>query len=410
MTTKLTVRNVYKIFGSNPEEALARLGRGEAKEQIFEETGQTVGVQDANFSVGEGEIFVVMGLSGSGKSTLVRMLNGLIKPSKGEILIDGDDVASADPAKLREIRRAKIAMVFQHFALFPHKTVVENVAYGLKVRGVPRAERRARALAALDQVGLKAHADTYTEELSGGMQQRVGLARGLATEPDILLMDEPFSALDPLIRRDMQGELIELQRSLKKTIIFITHDLDEALILGDRIAIMKGGRIVQIGTAREIVNEPADDYVAAFTQNIDRARVLTAENAAVEAAPIEPHGTAEAAVKRMEELDRDALYVVSDGKPVGVVLYRELKAAGHGASVRITDCRMVSDFPTASPGTPLKSLYGLASSGLPIAVVDDEGRLTMVVEAAALLRKLAESREADVVPKQEDRGSTASAA
>ena len=238
-------------------------------------------MQHASFSVEEGELFVVMGLSGSGKSTLVRLINGLMTPSSGEILIDGDDVAKASPSHLRQIRRSKVAMVFQHFALFPHMSVGDNVAFGLKVRGVPRAERRERALGALDQVGLGAYADTATAELSGGMQQRVGLARALATRSDILLMDEPFSALDPLIRRDMQKELIELQRSLKKTIIFITHDLDEALILGDRIAIMKDGRIVQIGTAREIVDAPANDYVAAFIEDINRARVLDAASAAV---------------------------------------------------------------------------------------------------------------------------------
>ncbi|HET7411456.1 MAG TPA: glycine betaine/L-proline ABC transporter ATP-binding protein [Pararhizobium sp.] len=388
MTTKLTVRNVYKIFGSDSAGALARLEQGQTKEQIFAETGQTVGVQDANFSVDEGEIFVIMGLSGSGKSTLVRMLNGLIKPSGGEILIDSDDVASADPAKLREIRRAKIAMVFQHFALFPHKTVVENVAYGLKVRGVAKAERRARALHALDQVGLKAHADTYTEELSGGMQQRVGLARGLATEPDILLMDEPFSALDPLIRHDMQGELLQLQRSLKKTIIFITHDLDEALVLGDRIAIMKGGKIVQIGTAREIVDHPADDYVTAFTENIDRAQVLTAQTAAVPAEPLEKSDTVATALRRMEKLDRNALYVVDDGKPLGVALYRDLHSGGHGPDATLSECRIVSKFPTTPPDCLLKQLYGKAGSGLPIAVIDGEGKLINVVEAAALLKEL----------------------
>ncbi len=399
MIEKITVRNAYKIFGYNIDAALLRLQNGQMKEQIFAETGQTVGVQNANFSVDEGEIFVIMGLSGSGKSTLVRMLNGLIKPSSGEILIDGDDIASANPAKLREIRRAKVAMVFQHFALFPHKTVVENVAYGLKVKGVGRAERRARALNALDQVGLKSHADTYTEELSGGMQQRVGLARGLATEPDILLMDEPFSALDPLIRRDMQRELLGLQHSLKKTIVFITHDLDEALILGDRIAIMKGGRIVQIGTARQIIDEPADDYVAAFTKNIDRAQVLTAEAAALAAEPLTPSATVSGAIGRMEELDRDALYVVVDGKPVGVIRYRDLMAAGYGPKTRLSDCRIVCEFPTAELETSLKDLYGRASLGLPIAILDEQGKLIKVVKVSALLKRLSGGKVENVRPK-----------
>jgi len=395
MSRKLTVKNVYKIFGEHVDAALHRLEKGESKEEIFAETGLTVGVQDANFSVNEGEIFVIMGLSGSGKSTLVRMLNGLIKPSSGEILIDGEDVAKARGEVLRRIRRTKVAMVFQHFALFPHKTVADNVAYGLKVKGVGRAERRERALAALDQVGLKAHADTFTDELSGGMQQRVGLARGLATEPDILLMDEPFSALDPLIRRDMQSELIELQRSLKKTIVFITHDLDEALILGDRIAIMKDGQIVQIGTAREIVDNPADDYVAAFTQDIDRARVLTAETAAVDPHALElGKATIADAIRRMEEFDRDALYVVEGGKPVGVVGYRDLTAGGHNPDAPVTRDIVTSEFPVVRRATPLNELYVHASSGLPVGIVDDAGNLRQVVEARALFEQLSGAPEA----------------
>src|SRR5690606_30781949 len=218
MPAKLTVRNVFKVFGERTDEALKLLAQGRTKEEILEVTGATVGVQDASFDVGEGEIFVVMGLSGSGKSTLVRMLNGLIAPTSGSILIDGTDVASCGNRQLRNIRREKIAMVFQHFALFPHWTVAENAAYGLRVKGVKAAERRERALKALDQVGLPARADSLPAELSGGMQHRVGLARGLATEPEVLLMDEPFGALDPLIRREMQDELLILQKSLKKTI------------------------------------------------------------------------------------------------------------------------------------------------------------------------------------------------
>ena len=270
MKPKLRVENVYKIFGDYPEQALEGLKQDKSKIEIFEETGQTVGVQDVSFDVREGEIFVVMGLSGSGKSTLVRTLNGLIPPTYGKILIDEDDVASCSAERLRRVRREKITMVFQHFALFPHKTVAENAAYGLKIKGEGAASRRQKALAALEQVGLAAYADSYPDELSGGMQQRVGLARGLATNPEILLMDEPFGALDPLIRREMQEELLHLQKKLKKTIIFITHDLNEALLLGDKIAIMKDGRFVQVGTAQEIVDNPADDYVAAFVGDIDR--------------------------------------------------------------------------------------------------------------------------------------------
>ena len=274
MATKLSIRSLYKVFGQDPEGAMHLIEEGKSKEHILEVTGSTVGVNDVSCDIEEGEIFVVMGLSGSGKSTLIRMLNGLIAPTSGTITIDGDEVARCGEEKIREIRRQKISMVFQHFALFPHKTVVENVAFGLKIKGVGATERRATAERALAQVGLSQYADSYPEQLSGGMQQRVGLARGLAAEPQVLLMDEPFGALDPLIRRDMQDELLELQRSLGKTIVFITHDLNEALILGDKIAIMKGGRFVQVGTAEEIVGSPADAYVEAFTKDIDRSRVF----------------------------------------------------------------------------------------------------------------------------------------
>jgi glycine betaine/proline transport system ATP-binding protein len=324
------------------------------------------------------------------------MINGLISPSSGEIFIDGADVATASPAELRQIRRNKIAMVFQHFALFPHKTVGENVAFGLKIRGMPYRDRRERALTALDQVGLKAHADTFTEELSGGMQQRVGLARALATRSDVLLMDEPFSALDPLIRRDMQRELIALQHELKKTIIFITHDLDEALILGDRIAIMKDGRIVQIGTAKQIVDEPADDYVVAFIEDIDRARVLDAASTALPPEALEvDNATVATAIRRMEDLDRDALYLTEKGKPVGVISYRKLVSGGFRPGKIVSRDMAEAPFPTASGSTPLRDLFPLAGSGLPIALIDDRGRLTGVIHPATLLEQLAPVREGE---------------
>jgi glycine betaine/proline transport system ATP-binding protein len=395
MAAKLTVENVYKIFGNDPAGALERLANGQSKEEIFQETGQTVGVQDASFAVEEGQIFVVMGLSGSGKSTLVRMLNGLIKPSSGRILIDGDDVASASPDVLRRIRREKIAMVFQHFALFPHRTIAENAAYGLKIKGIPAAERRQRALAALEQVGLAAWADSHPSDLSGGMQQRVGLARGLATDPQILLMDEPFGALDPLIRREMQDELVVLQKTLKKTIVFITHDLNEALLLGDRIAIMKDGRFVQVGTAQEIVSNPADDYVAAFVADIDRGRVFTAEDVCNDPAPVRlGENTAEDAMRAMEDLNRNALHVV-DGKDklVGVVTYQDLAAAtlDNGAPDPVLEEVMLTEYPTADADQQLAELYGPASAGLPIAVTDEKDRLVGVVEPEAVFAQL--SRE-----------------
>lgn len=393
MSLKVEARNIYKIFGDNPDAAMAMLREGLSKDEILEQTGQTVGVQDASFQVGEGEIFVVMGLSGSGKSTLVRMINGLIEPTSGHMMVEGTDVARCSTKTLRDIRRSKVSMVFQHFALFPHKTVLDNVAYGLKVQGVGAAERRERGGVALEQVGLKPYADSLPGELSGGMQQRVGLARGLASGAEILLMDEPFSALDPLIRRDMQEELLELQRSMKKTIIFITHDLNEALILGDRIAIMRGGEFVQVGTAAEIVGFPADEYVAAFTRDIDRSKVFTAQSVAAPAEAVDINTVSpEAAIERMEKLDRDALYVVDGERIAGAVTYRDLSAALRDNGGGIKDA-LVSEFPTATRTTPLFELYPLANSGLPIALVSRRGKLEGVVAPEAVFAMLAAEPE-----------------
>ncbi|WP_332718872.1 quaternary amine ABC transporter ATP-binding protein [Pelagibacterium mangrovi] len=392
MAVKLSARNIYKIFGERTDAAREMLGQGKTKEQILEATGATVGVQDASFDVGEGEIFVVMGLSGSGKSTLVRMLNGLIHPTSGSIMIDGTDVANCSKDQLRRIRREKIAMVFQHFALFPHWSVADNAAYGLKVKGIKPDERREKALKALEQVGLSAWADSLPSELSGGMQQRVGLARGLATGPEVLLMDEPFGALDPLIRREMQDELLTLQKSLKKTIIFITHDLNEALLLGDKIAIMKDGRFVQVGTAQEIVSNPADDYVAAFVADIDRGRVFTAEDVSGDAAPMKlGEDSAEDAMRAMEDLNRNALYVVdAKDKVAGVVTYQDLAAATFDENTPnpVLEEVMLTEFPTADADQQLADLYGAASAGLPIAVTDEKDRLVGVVEPEAVFAQL----------------------
>ena len=270
-------KQLYKVFGRRPDEAVERLREGADREELRAD-GTTAAVIDASFTVEPGEIFVVMGLSGSGKSTLLRMLNGLLEPTAGRVRFDGQDLTALGDRELRAVRARKISMVFQHFALFPHRSVLENAAYGLEVQGVPRAERDERATEALELCGLAGWEKSWPDELSGGMQQRVGLARALATDADLLLMDESFSALDPLIRRDMQDQLLELQKTLKKTIVFITHDLNEAMRLGDRIAVMRDGRIVQIGTAEDILVRPANDYVASFTQDVDRSRVLTASS------------------------------------------------------------------------------------------------------------------------------------
>jgi len=374
---KLLVEHLYKVFGTDPDDTIRRVEAGNTKDQIYAETGSVAAVADVSFGVHEGEIFVVMGLSGSGKSTLIRCLNRLIEPTRGSIRIDGEDIVGLDAEALRRLRRDKLSMVFQHFALFPHKSVAENVEYGLKVRGMPARERREKALKALEQVGLAAHADVPPDNLSGGMQQRVGLARGLAVDPELMLMDEPFSALDPLIRRDMQDELLQLQQQLHMTIVFITHDLHEALRLGDRIAIMKDGRFVQLGTPQEIVARPADDYVTAFTRDVDRARVFRARTLRRDAGALSAEASVVAARERQARLKRSALYVVDDqDRPQGVVRRDALDSA----AAQTLEALLERDFPTAHEEQELVELYAACAAGLPVALLDDEGRLTGVVE------------------------------
>lgn len=277
MQEKIVVKNLFKVFGKHPDRALKALKQGKSKDDILKETRLVVGVQDASFTVYKKEIFVLMGLSGSGKSTLERLLNRLHEPTSGEIIIDGIDITRLNKKELRDFRRKHFCgMVFQNFAILPHRTVLGNVEFGLELQGVDKETRHKRAMEMIQQVGLEGNEESYPDQLSGGMQQRVGLARGLAVDADIILMDEAFSALDPLIRRQMQDELLQLQNKLQKTIVFVTHDLDEAFRLGDRIAIMKDGKIVQVGTAEQIISKPADDYVKAFVEDMDRSAVLTA--------------------------------------------------------------------------------------------------------------------------------------
>ena len=264
--SKIEINNVYKIFGSNPKSILPMVKDGASKEEILDKTGHTVGLDNVTLKIEEGEIFVCMGLSGSGKSTLIRHLNRLIDPTDGEIIVEGTNVMSLNKQQLIEFRRHKMSMVFQRFGLFPHRTVIDNVGYGLEMQGVADAERKKTAMEKIEAVGLNGFENQYPAQLSGGMQQRVGLARALANDTDIMLMDEAFSALDPLIRSDMQKQLIDLQSELKKTIVFITHDLDESLRLGDHIGILNGGRLVQVGTPIDIIMNPADDYVEAFVK------------------------------------------------------------------------------------------------------------------------------------------------
>ena len=325
--------NVWKVFGRNEKEVVKRIKAGADRSEVAD-LG-TAAVIDASFDVNRGEIFVVMGLSGSGKSTLIRMINGLWAPSDGSIEIAGQDISKMGPTQLRQVRRDHISMVFQHFALLPHRTVRENAAYGLDLQGVGKSEARERADEWLKTVGLDGWGDKYPNQLSGGMQQRVGLARALAAETDILLMDEAFSALDPLIRREMQDQLVELQSTLEKTIVFITHDLNEAMYLGDRIAVMRDGRIAQIGTSEDILTRPTDDYVANFVQDVDRTRVLTAFSIMQDTNAVVRHTAGPRTAMRLFERERvSGLFVIDSTRHLlGTVSDRvAVRAAREGAT------------------------------------------------------------------------------
>lgn len=336
MSVKVSCRNVWKIFGPRPDLARRHAEEGLSKDAILEKTGHVIAVRDVSFDVEEGEIFVVMGLSGSGKSTLIRCICRLIEPTHGQILVDGEDVTQMDPPRLRELRRHKMSMVFQHFGLFPHRRVIDNVAYGLEIQGIPREDRHRRAREVLELVGLKGWELYYPQELSGGMQQRVGLARALAVDPAIMLFDEPFSALDPLIRREMQDELLKLQQVMHKTLIFITHDFLEAVKLGDRIAVMRDGEIVQIGTPEEIVAHPVDDYVRAFTVDAPRVKVLDVatvmrplDGRAVELADyaVAPHTKLEQVIPLLVRQEKPLPVVDERDETVGYVDWRAVLSA-----------------------------------------------------------------------------------
>ncbi|MEX1019641.1 MAG: glycine betaine/L-proline ABC transporter ATP-binding protein [Litorilinea sp.] len=397
MSKKIQIKNLIKIFGPAPRRrALSMLKDGVGKDEILEETGHIVGVNQVSFDVEQGEIFVVMGLSGSGKSTLIRCINRLYEPTDGEVLLDDEDVAKVDRNRLEEIRRTKMAMVFQHFGLFPHKSVVYNAAYGLKVQGMDEASRREKAIEALELVGLKEWADHLPSELSGGMQQRVGLARALATDADVLLMDEAFSALDPLIRRQMQDELIELQERLKKTIVFITHDLNEALRVGNHVAVMRDGEVVQIGTPTEIITEPANEYVARFMADVDQARVLSAEFVMKPALKVQNNTTAKAALAAMDKAGADAIYVVNQRGEVDGLLERSALATMSQNGADRIQRALQANFPVTARFTPLNELYRLCKDGVPIAVMNDAGRLQGVVHPLDVLAALAVAEEVAV--------------
>lgn len=384
----IEAHNVFKIFGNRPERAVERVRAGASREDLRKDN-LTPAVIDATFDVAEGEIFVVMGLSGSGKSTLIRMVNGLLAPTAGTMSIAGEDITRLKGKDLRRVRREKVSMVFQHFALLPHRTVGENAAYGLKVQGLNRSEREKKAEEALRMVGLDGWAGSLPGELSGGMRQRVGLARALAAETDVMLMDEAFSALDPLIRREMQDQLVDLQHKLGKTILFITHDLNEAMRLGDRIGMMRDGRIVQIGTTEQILNDPANDYVAQFVQDVDRTRVLTA--AAVMEQPAALIGSEQgprAALHLLREHHLSSLLVVSRDQTLHGIVHEGAVADAVAKDMDNLD-GLLRAAVTVRPDTALADLLtAAAESGEALAVIDDRGRLCGVIPRVTLLNAL----------------------
>lgn len=392
MSTMLEVKNLFKVFGETPEDAFTLIEQGLNKDQIFEQTGLTVGVKDVSLSINEGEIFVIMGLSGSGKSTLVRLLNRLIEPTRGSVLLKGSDIAHISEHELREVRRQNISMVFQNFALMPHMTVIENTAFGLELAGVPEAQRHQAAKAALERVGLDAYCESYPDELSGGMKQRVGLARALTNDPDILLMDEAFSALDPLIRTEMQDELIRLQNDDKRTIVFISHDLDEAMRIGDRIAIMQDGVVVQVGTPDEILHQPANDYVSSFFRGVNVASVFCAKDIARKnpAAVFKKHDNDGPAAAMQMLLDNDREFgIVVDraNKYTGIVSLDSLKEAKR--EQRSLSSALLADTVTISPDVSVGDLIGqVAQVPYSVPVVDDDGRYYGVITKTRLLQTL----------------------
>ncbi len=388
MDHKIELRSVYKIFGDQPTGRALQLARARVpKDRIQEITDHVVGLDDVNFGVKEGEIFVVMGLSGSGKSTAIRTVNKLHTTTAGEVFVDGIDVQKLHGRALQEFRRQKLGMVFQHFALFPHRKVIDNAGYGLSVQGIDKANRDRAALKALEQVGLGRFANSYPHELSGGMQQRVGLARALAADPDILLMDEAFSALDPLIRRQMQDDMMAIQDDLEKTILFITHDLNEALRIGDRVCIMKDGRVVQIGTPEQILTDPADSYVAEFVQDVDQGRVIDVDAIMDEPHPLilDEHTIADA--KPLVEELQGRFVIERSGRVVGLLTLEDCNRAEHVGSTDLSRA-IRRDFDTTMRVSTLNENYASAGRGLPIAVVDERGNLVGRLEPHRVLAEL----------------------
>ncbi|MDG2427351.1 MAG: betaine/proline/choline family ABC transporter ATP-binding protein [Acidimicrobiales bacterium] len=383
----IALENVYKIFGPNPRgRAFELCSSGVGKDEVQRQTGHVVGMRDISFSVNRGEIFVVMGLSGSGKSTAIRTVNKLHDVTHGRVIVEGTDVQELKGTSLQAFRREKLSMVFQHFALFPHRNVIDNTAYGLKVQGIDKDERHEAAIEALAMVGLEAYAFNSPRELSGGMQQRVGLARALCSNPDILLMDEAFSALDPLIRRQMQDELMAIQAKLHKTILFITHDLNEALRLGNRVCILRDGKVIQIGTPEEILTEPADGYVAEFVQDVDQGRVIDVGKIMHPAVVLDANRTLTESIDALGGR-RGGFVCDADGRPTGLLAVTDAATAlAHGATELASVLR--TDFDTTTAMARFNDNYAAAGRGISIAVVDDAGRLVGELEPQEIMEEM----------------------
>lgn len=397
----IEISGLYKIFGPKPNSVIDRVKQGQSKDQILADTGHTVGLKDINLKINKGEIFVIMGLSGSGKSTMIRHFNRLIDPTMGQILVEGVDVMQLSSKELEEFRRHKMSMVFQRFGLLPHRTVVDNVAYGLEIQGIKKEARLAKANEWLETVGLKGYENQYPAQLSGGQQQRVGLARALATDAEILLMDEAFSALDPLIRSEMQDQLIELQEKLHKTIIFITHDLDEALRLGDRIAILKDGELVQQGSPDEILLHPADEYVEAFVKDVNRARALTVETVMQPPAYRIAATTIEEALVEMKRVKQDYAYHVTDEGYQGVVTKESLLDAAKTDAAQELDEEIYEEVPVVSPDSVIEEvLPDTMSCDYSLPVVDDEGNLQGELERSAVAEIFTDNTEEESPSKE----------
>jgi len=395
----IVVRGLIKIFGNHPEKAHLLIEKSRNKDDILRETGQTVAISNVDFTIKQGEIFVIMGLSGSGKSTILRCLNRLIEPNAGSIVIDGIDINRLKAKDLRRFRQEKTAMVFQQFALLPHRTVLNNTVYGLEVQGMLKKNREAKALQTLELVGLKGWENKYPSQLSGGMKQRVGLARALVNEADILLMDEAFSALDPLIREEMQDELLSLQQQVHKTIVFITHDLNEALKLGDRIAFLRDGALVQVGTPEEITTVPADDYVAKFVRGVDRSKVLLAGDVMKKPQPlITMRDGPSVALRIMKEHGISSVFVVDRGKRLQGIITVDSAVSARNAGISNLHDIALSQGPIVKENTTLQDTLGvIAECKLPMAVVDDENRLKGIIVRGSVLAALASDKGGEIL-------------